>query len=300
MTIPQTSTAAAAPPAKRHSTPADSAATIRAALKSRHGWTSRDVSVRSESFSLGSAVRVTIKRPGVRVADVTAIANGEETIHRCEASGEILGGSNRYVTVTMDYELVRPAATRVKAHLAAIEPGVVFRLAGFRVQTPKEGERFAYVWAEDKAAAGVIGRGDAGDSVQVDPYGLADRLASWLIELDRACTCGAVHDAPYADLASHAEGCGRRPAAALEEACAEVCPGCVDAAERTRAAATVAACLDAGDIAGALHVLEQLEPIAAAAVAVEAFGATSKPAQFRHLLADAAGGATTTNGRSTR
>lgn len=296
MTTPQQATAATAPPpTKGYTTAADAAATIRAALKREHGWSSRDVSVRAENYSLGSSISVTVKRPGIRLALVEGIAEAEERISRCEITGEILNGGNRYVRVRLDYELTRPAATRLRAHLATVEPGASFTLPGFRVQKAEAREHFAYVWPLDEGAAAVVPRGELDSLVSVDGGALADMLAGWLIQLDRACTCGAVQDAPDAHLASHLDSCGRAAAAAVAAIAAES----DDEMARRRAAVTVAACLDEGDVPGALYVLEQLEPIAAAAVAVEAFGATSRPAQFRQLLANAAG-ATTTNGRSTR
>ena len=92
------------------------AASLRAALKAR-GWSSRDVSVRAESFSLGSAIRVLIKNPAVPLATVRTLAEAEEHIDR-DQWGEILGGGNRYVTVSYT-----TAATEILArrHIRALE-----------------------------------------------------------------------------------------------------------------------------------------------------------------------------------
>ena len=79
-------------------TTTESAAEIRAAYKLK-GWSSRMVSVRTEYFSMGSAIQVTIKSPEVNEAEAKRIAEGAERIHRCEITGEILGGGNRYVSV---------------------------------------------------------------------------------------------------------------------------------------------------------------------------------------------------------
>lgn len=96
-------------------TPAAAAAEIRSELKTRYGWTSRQVSVRASSFSGGSAIDIKIKAAGVSVEAVKAIAEGQESIHRCEITGEILSGANRYVSVTLDWELVRREGAKLVA-----------------------------------------------------------------------------------------------------------------------------------------------------------------------------------------
>lgn len=78
---------------------ADAAKTIRTNLKKLYGITSRQVSVRSDSFSGGSSIDIAINDPAVDAKEVKNLANGHESISRCEASGEILSGCNRYVSV---------------------------------------------------------------------------------------------------------------------------------------------------------------------------------------------------------
>src|SRR5690242_8810015 len=85
------------------------AAAIRAALKAQHGWTSRDVSVRAESFSMGSALRVKIKNPAVSLTAVRVIAREFETVSRCEQTGEVLSGGNTYLDVEYSYEVLAAA-----------------------------------------------------------------------------------------------------------------------------------------------------------------------------------------------
>lgn len=87
--------------------PAESARLIRSELKTRYGWTSRQVSVKSESYSMGSSIDIKIKVPGISIAAVEEIASQQENIHRCEMTGEILGGGNRFVSVSLDWELVK-------------------------------------------------------------------------------------------------------------------------------------------------------------------------------------------------
>ena len=72
-------------------------AQIRAALKAQ-GWTSRDVSVRSQYYSMGSSIHVRINNADVPLAAVETIANAHERIDR-DGFGEILSGGNRFVHV---------------------------------------------------------------------------------------------------------------------------------------------------------------------------------------------------------
>jgi hypothetical protein len=92
------------------------AAIIRKALKVQHGWTSRDVSVRADHFSMGSAIRVRINNPDVSLAAVKAIAEDHEKIDR-DQFGEILNGGNRYVTVSYSHDAAEALADRFIAHV---------------------------------------------------------------------------------------------------------------------------------------------------------------------------------------
>ena len=94
----------------------DHAAQLRAALKSK-GWNSRDVSIRADSYSLGSSIRVTIKNPAVPLHVVKALAGNHERIHR-DGYGEILGGGNRFVDVSYSSACVEILARR---HIEALE-----------------------------------------------------------------------------------------------------------------------------------------------------------------------------------
>jgi hypothetical protein len=111
----------------------DEAKRIRTEYK-RRGWSSRMVSVRSEYFSMGSAVRVEIKSPEVNAKVAEEIAERSEIIHRDQYSGEILGGGNRYVTVTHSSECRRimaaPWIEPLRAALASIPAGDCSRIAG--------------------------------------------------------------------------------------------------------------------------------------------------------------------------
>jgi len=90
----------------------ETAAEIRRELK-RAGWNSRAVSVRTDYFSGGSSIDVTVRREGVPYSDVRRIALGRERIHRCEATGEILSGGNRYIHVRTSDDLRATVRERV-------------------------------------------------------------------------------------------------------------------------------------------------------------------------------------------
>jgi|SRR5262245_4248637 len=89
------------------------AAAIRQTLKSQHGWTSKDVSVRSSSFANGSSIQISIKNPDVNIATVQAVAGQHESISRCELTGEILSGGNRYIHVSYTHEAAEQLTERM-------------------------------------------------------------------------------------------------------------------------------------------------------------------------------------------
>lgn len=82
--------------AMQYTTAAQDAATVRAELK-RLGFNSRSVSVRSESYSMGSSVNVEVKDPRLPlwIADRIVRATAEH-IRYDEMNGEILSGGNRF------------------------------------------------------------------------------------------------------------------------------------------------------------------------------------------------------------
>ena len=79
-------------------TTTEHAKAIRTALKSQ-GITSRQVSVRSSLYSMGSSIDITIKDASISLTRIEDIASGHEHVRRCELSGEILNGGNRFVSV---------------------------------------------------------------------------------------------------------------------------------------------------------------------------------------------------------
>ena len=107
-------------------TTTEHAAAIRTTLKREHGWTGRQVSIRAEYFSLGSSIEITVKDPAVPLPVVKAAAQGAEHVRRCEVTGEILGGGNRYVSVRYSHEALqiigRRYADAVQRAVNQVEP----------------------------------------------------------------------------------------------------------------------------------------------------------------------------------
>jgi hypothetical protein len=113
----------------------EAAATIRAQLKAR-GWNNKQVSVRSQSYSGGSSLHVSVKDPRVPLAVVKEIAESFEDIDRDHFTGEILAGGNRYVHVEFDSDatewLVDGVAAMLPddtASLVSVGPFQVYREA---------------------------------------------------------------------------------------------------------------------------------------------------------------------------
>lgn len=113
-------------PDKPYRAATEHAAEIRQTLKSRHGWSSRQVSVRAEYFSMGSAIRVEIRDAAIPLPTVKAIAECAESIRR-DGLGEILSGGNRYVTVRYSDPVMkilgRRYADAVERAVAALPAG---------------------------------------------------------------------------------------------------------------------------------------------------------------------------------
>ena len=97
----------------RHMSAVDRCKAIRAELKRRHGYTSRQVSVRKDSYSMGATIYVTIKDASIKLSDVEAVASAFGTVRRCEVTGEILGGGNTYLAVEYDAACVVPLMGKI-------------------------------------------------------------------------------------------------------------------------------------------------------------------------------------------
>lgn len=131
------------------------AAMIRAELKKRHKWSGKDVSVRADHFSMGSAIRIQIKNPAVALAAVKEIAQEHESISR-DASGEILSGGNRYLDISYSSEAreaiaakAMPAVQAAAAQLEAGDPAYIIPVegTGFMLGYGRHGKAYGFsVW----------------------------------------------------------------------------------------------------------------------------------------------------------
>lgn len=163
-----------------YTTAAQDAAAIRKAFKAK-GWTSRDISVRSDSYSMGSSIDIKVKRRGIDLATVKAIAETFERVRRCELTGETLSGGNRFVSVGYDYDLVSGIA-------AAIRPEVETLLSSLKA-SPNKSHRFKGLdlYFEASSHRGPLvhrldGRGAFGQ-VYADLGSVARWIADYLVTL---------------------------------------------------------------------------------------------------------------------
>lgn len=108
------------------------AAMIRAQIKRELGATSRQVSVKTDLYSMGSSINVLIKDASVSMADVTRIAMAHERVDRCSMTGDILSGGNRYIHVDYCQAALRPLREEFEAALRSVADGAeVTEVRGF-------------------------------------------------------------------------------------------------------------------------------------------------------------------------
>lgn len=140
-----------------YTTPAEDAKQIRETLKREHGWNRNHVSVRASSFSMGSSISVEIKRADVDENVVREIALRAQRIDRCELTGDILAGCNRYVHV--DYstdaraELAGeyvPAVEKALAELETLDQNTHANIDGTELTISRaHGHDTVQVWGAD-------------------------------------------------------------------------------------------------------------------------------------------------------
>lgn len=158
-------------------TTTEAAAEVRALFK-KQGWSPRQIGVRADYFSLGSALRITLKDGSIPIHKVKEIAQGKEHIRRCEFSGEILGGGNRYVDIHMT-----DAAEEVKRrrYIEAVERAIV-------VLGPEPGNSLQPIIKGYYVGHGVNGYGFAlwGESSHIQAFNTAGGLALGLaVEIEK-------------------------------------------------------------------------------------------------------------------
>jgi hypothetical protein len=107
----------------------ETAASIRESLK-KLGFTGRDISVRAESYLMGSTIHVRVINPRVSLAVARAVAARYEHVRRDDGTGEILGGGNRFVDVEHDRKTLAAAMAPVLDVVLALEVGQSAEVAG--------------------------------------------------------------------------------------------------------------------------------------------------------------------------
>lgn len=110
------------------------------------GYNARKVSVKTDYYSMGSSIYLTIRARGVTRAAVKAIASEGESISRCEITNEILSGGNRFVHVSFSRalrdEIKAEIGAEVDAGFAAMQAdkGVEQTICGVRFVIPENGD----------------------------------------------------------------------------------------------------------------------------------------------------------------
>jgi hypothetical protein len=97
---------------------ATTAKTVREALQAA-GFGRKDISVRNDSYSMGSTVYVRIRRADIALDAVEAIASAHERVSRDEGTGEILSGGNTFVTVEYGHGALDAATVTIREMLDA-------------------------------------------------------------------------------------------------------------------------------------------------------------------------------------
>lgn len=100
---------------------ASEAKTIRDDLKSELGLNRTKVSVRSPHYC---SVNVLIHDPKVKLEEVEAIAKRQESIDRCEHTGEIMQGGNTFISVGYSDKANELVLAERAADIEAIEKTV--------------------------------------------------------------------------------------------------------------------------------------------------------------------------------
>lgn len=107
----------------------EKAKAIRQELKAL-GWNARKVSVRTDYYSMGSSIYITIRDGSVPKSKVQAIADQHERIYRDDATGEILSGGNLYIHVDYSTEALQDLRTKLLVELEAVTDNTVRPVAG--------------------------------------------------------------------------------------------------------------------------------------------------------------------------
>lgn len=109
---------------------------IRERIKSKLGYSSRQVSIRSSDCGYSDCTRITVKDLSCDIDAVEKIAKSFESIRYDEYSGEILSGANTYITVEYDWEVLH------KAEEAELENAEKAILAAEDFESPNRNQTF--------------------------------------------------------------------------------------------------------------------------------------------------------------
>lgn len=94
---------------------------IRKELRAELGATSRDISVRSDKYSMGATIHVMIKSADYSLDAVRKIAESHANVRRCEITGDILCGGNTHISVDYTAEALAPMVEKLQAELSSVK-----------------------------------------------------------------------------------------------------------------------------------------------------------------------------------
>lgn len=160
-------------------TVAEAAKKVRTALKAA-GIPARSVSVRSESYSMGSSIRVEINDPTISPKLVESIASEQEKVSRCPYSGEILNGGNRFVFV----DIGRKAVEAKIARDAELIEGLVAAATEANKQQGGWATFGEFAVLRDRYDLLLSRRSNLQDRLGLNTYALAESIARSLIALN--------------------------------------------------------------------------------------------------------------------
>jgi copper chaperone CopZ len=140
---------------------------IRQNLKKLYGITSRQVSVKAHTYSLGSSIRITINDPAVDIREVRNVANKHERVDYDTQTGEILCGGNRHLFIDYGDDAAEKFAISKAIHIATLmlniddasEEGPQVEIDGRKMQIVREARGYCLAtegvartaWLPDRA-----------------------------------------------------------------------------------------------------------------------------------------------------
>lgn len=162
-------------------TDAEAAKTIRREIKAELGLNARQVSVRCH----GGSISVTIKVPHAK-KPIQAIAARQEIVRRCEYSGDILSGGNRFVSVSYGAgafdEIIEAHGLVDVAERALAKPQYIVDIEGEGVGFSIGEDGSEYIWIEGDSCGHRLNNGWGTD----DPRRIACHIAETLLDVDRS------------------------------------------------------------------------------------------------------------------